>query len=155
MHWLVLVGGRKKASGSCKILGMEDGNHGGKLRKYQCCPMVSQSKAKTRRRLAKGLALTATDDDDDQDQDDDADEFVDDSDFDDADDDDDDDDDDDGSHFDLHLDTDQNGHAPFYSPACTVIETNDYLDDDDFVPDAPGIPRKPTTTTTKKSSQFN
>ena len=72
MHWLLVVLPQigRKSSSACKIIGLEDGQHPGKLRKYQCCPTggsgdKDDSKNKKKKKISRGIAIIDEDDDDD------------------------------------------------------------------------------------------
>lgn len=135
--------GKSSSAGAvqrCQMVGMEDGRHPGKLRKYQCCPVKS---SKRKSKLAKGIAFFSGEPDDEDDnfaQDDD---FV---------DDDDDDNDDDRSKDDNRDDDDphdtpptppspvpapsQEPSSPAKEHAPTIQPHFEFVSDDDFVSDA-------------------
>lgn len=126
--------GRKPGQQQCKMVGIEDGKHPGKLRKYQCCPVASSSgrsdKKKTSK-LVKGVAFVG-DEEDDEDCFTKEDDFVDDDDDDDDDKSQDDDDDDDP-----HDAPPKTKTPPSSSPARhDTTQTFEYVSDDDFVTDA-------------------
>lgn len=107
------------------MVGMEDSQHPGKLRKYQCCP-VKSSKSNKKSKLARGVAFVGDEEDCEEN-------FTRDDDF--VDDDDDDDD---------HYDDDDPHDAPPTPPATSspirpaasqhaTTQTFDYVSDDEFV----------------------
>ena len=127
--------GRRVNGRRCQTVGMEDDRHPGKLRKFECCPVSSKSKKKSK--LAKGVAFIGGDEDDDSnDQDDD---YVPDDDF--LDDDDDDDQNNDHPHDDpSNPEPDQHDHHASSPPSPPQHDQSyDYVSDDEFVDDATGI----------------
>ncbi len=136
--------GKSSSAGAvqrCQMVGMEDGRHPGKLRKYQCCPVKS---SKRKSKLAKGIAFFSGEPDDEDDN------FAQDDDF--VDDDDDDDNDDDRSKDDNRDDDDphdtpptppspvpapsQEPSSPAKEHAPTIQPHFEFVSDDDFVSDA-------------------
>nr|CAG4638530.1 EOG090X0856 [Cyclestheria hislopi] len=124
LDW-ILARHSRKSSARCQMVGMEDGKHPGKLRKYQCCPVVSHAddKKKSKSKLAKGIAIIDEDDDADDD-------FVQDTDFIDGDDDDDG-NDDDNDDSDL-----TDSRHPFDLYSSPYSQSVDFISDDEFVQDS-------------------
>lgn len=110
---------------------MEDDKYPGKLRKYQCCPVTSDSKKSKKNKLVKGVAFFGDEDDDDCGS------FASDDDFLDDDDDQDDDDTDDSHDDPTNPDTDQHDHHHFSDRASAQhAQSFEFFSDDEIVSDA-------------------